>query len=130
MANTERNFAAEIADRGKAITSSLNSGNPSGALKTALTNPPYGCKDEKLRTENNTNVASILKSIGKKEADVDKAVDSLSSDELDVLMKYIYAGLGREDADKSLLYWHASALRKAGGLGPVVRVLADKVNVL
>uniref|UniRef100_A0A6B2LSX4 Actin-related protein 2/3 complex subunit 5 n=1 Tax=Arcella intermedia TaxID=1963864 RepID=A0A6B2LSX4_9EUKA len=99
-------------------------------MKASLVNPPYGCTDTGLKNQNLTNIASVLKGI-KKEADVDKAVEGLSLEELDVLTKYIYAALSREDPDSKLLfYWHSATLKKAGGLGSVIRVLADKSNTV
>eukprot|EP01123_Difflugia_compressa_P002844 TRINITY_DN13687_c0_g1_i1.p1 TRINITY_DN13687_c0_g1~~TRINITY_DN13687_c0_g1_i1.p1 ORF type:complete len:128 (+),score=34.61 TRINITY_DN13687_c0_g1_i1:73-456(+) len=124
-----RNYAAEIGARGKEITAALNTSNTQAALKAALRDPPYGCTDEKLKADNIATVSGVLRSF-KKEADVDKVIDGLTVEEIDVLMKYIYASLAREDSDKILLYWHATTLKKAGGLGCVIRVLADKLNTV
>lgn len=63
------------------------------------------------------------------------AIGSLNEDQIDILMKYVYAGLsiipekGQETVTDALLKWHAVLVNK-GGLGCVTRVLGDRVNTL
>lgn len=71
-------------------------------------------------------VVSVLTAV--KEADINKNIDSLNPDELDVLMKFIYKGLEDGENSTSLLKWHAAATAK-GGLGSIVRALAERRTV-
>eukprot|EP01125_Pyxidicula_operculata_P022944 TRINITY_DN9704_c0_g1_i1.p1 TRINITY_DN9704_c0_g1~~TRINITY_DN9704_c0_g1_i1.p1 ORF type:complete len:130 (-),score=31.21 TRINITY_DN9704_c0_g1_i1:88-447(-) len=117
-----------VADRGRTITNSLNTGNSKAALKAVVTNPPYGL-DENSRKEDLKNVISALSSF-KKDEQIIEGLESLSEDEVDVIMKYIYAALSIPDKNDSLLKWHELTLKRAGGLGCITRVLADKQNKL
>ena len=51
-----------------------------------------------------------------KAADVEKAVNSLSNDQMDVLMKYIYRGFANptENSCGILLVWHEKVRRASG----------------
>ena len=80
-------------------------------------------------------------------ADVEKAVKGLSSEQVDVLMKYIYRGFSSptENSCGILLSWHDKVGQAvvsftnfqgaplqavaAGGLGSIVRVLTDRKSV-
>jgi len=75
---------------------------------------------------NSALVTSVLVAI--KEADMKKNIDSLSSDDLDVLMKYIYRGLEDGENSTALLKWH-SAVAEKGGLGCIVRALAERRTI-
>lgn len=55
--------------------------------------------------------------------DVDGAVRGLSSAQLDVCMKYIYAGLESGENSGPLLKWHEAAFN-AGGMGCIIRAMA------
>ena len=63
-------------------------------------------------------------------SDVEKAVNSLSSDEVDILMKYIYRGFANptENSCGILLVWHEKAVA-VGGMGTIVRVMTDRKTV-
>lgn len=71
-------------------------------------------------------VVSVLAAI--KEAEMKKNVDSLSPDELDVLMKYIYKGLEDGENSTALLKWHAATAER-GGLGCIVRAIAERRTI-
>jgi len=59
---------------------------------------------------------------------MDQALASVSEDEADVLMKYVYAGLALAESSKELLAWHAAIQRRTGGLGSIIRVLSDRAQ--
>ena len=78
--------------------------------------------------------------------EVEKAVKALSADEVDTLMKYVYRGF-QEPTENScgiLLVWHEKVISilfvtdlhlhfsqafEIGGLGSIVRVMADRRTV-
>ncbi|KAM7388094.1 hypothetical protein PAMP_024295 [Pampus punctatissimus] len=57
-----------------------------------------------------------------KSSDIEKGVQSLDKNGVDLLMKYIYKGFERpsENSSAVLLQWHEKALA-AGGVGSIVR---------
>ncbi len=62
-------------------------------------------------------------------SEIEKAVNSLDIDSVDILMKYIYKGFEKEPKDStSLLTWHEKVYA-IGGNGCIVRVLSDGKRV-
>jgi actin related protein 2/3 complex subunit 5 len=98
------------------------------ALKVCLEDPPVGTKDKALKERNFNVVLDVLTRF--RAADVEKAVKGLSTEQIDVLMKYIYRGFANptENSCGILLSWHDKAVA-AGGLGAIVRVLTDRKAV-
>ena len=85
----------------------------------------------KNQTVKDSIFAFILQIIASvKTNEVDKIVDSLTEDELDVMMKYIYKAFEHPSAANcaNLLVWHDKVFNKAG-VGSIVRVLTDKKRV-
>ena len=101
-------------------------GNPIEALKLALQDPPYQTRTESVKFASFDVVASALHAI--KEADMPAAVGALSLEECDVLMKYIYRGLGgtgkKNETYGALLKWHPAVMKRAGH-GSIVRVISE-----
>jgi actin related protein 2/3 complex subunit 5 len=71
-------------------------------------------------------VFSVISAV--KDADIKSHIDSLSDDQLDLLMKYLYRAMANADNSAALLKWHAMIVEKAG-LGCIVRAFAERKTV-
>eukprot|EP01130_Rhizamoeba_saxonica_P016988 TRINITY_DN7_c0_g1_i2.p1 TRINITY_DN7_c0_g1~~TRINITY_DN7_c0_g1_i2.p1 ORF type:complete len:126 (-),score=37.12 TRINITY_DN7_c0_g1_i2:57-434(-) len=123
-----RNYAAETDDRERALNNALNSRNFGGVIEAVSANPPFGCDDDALKRRNLDNVVRTL--VAFKESDIASALKGCPPEYLDVLMKYIYAGLEDGQNSSTLLKWHKLAVEESGGLGPIVRTIATHDSVL
>ena len=76
-------------------------------------------------------VARVLTAV--KEADIEAAVNSLSYEQCDVLMKYLYRGLGqpskKTEVYQVLLKWHPLVLKR-GGQACVMRTISEVKEAL
>jgi len=106
-------------------------GNPVQALQLALADPPYQTRTEEVKIASWEVVAKTLAAI--KEAEIEGVVGALSLEECDVLMKYLYRGLGQpgkgHDKYQSLLKWHPAVLRRAGQ-GSITRAISEVRHAL
>ncbi|THH18239.1 hypothetical protein EW146_g2713 [Bondarzewia mesenterica] len=75
-----------------AVRSSLSKGDIQGALHTILENPPYGPNVEEAKNLTLQTLVTILNST--KATDIPHIVKSLSADDQDALMKYLYKADG------------------------------------
>ena len=120
----------EVLQRSKSVQMLLSQKKNLEALKVSLQSPPVLTKNEAIKSENYTIVMNAIQSITAK-SDVCSAVESLSSDENDVLIKYIYKGLETSKTSmllSLLLEYHSQLIRVAGD-GCVLRALADRKTV-
>ncbi|KAM9324898.1 LOW QUALITY PROTEIN: actin-related protein 2/3 complex subunit 5 [Gastrophryne carolinensis] len=103
-------------------------GNLVGALHAALKNPPINTKNQSTKDRAESLVLKVL--ISFKTNEIEKAVQSLDKNDVDLLMKYIYKGFESPSDNSSavLLQWHEKALA-AGGVGSIVRVLTARKTV-
>ncbi|RZC34373.1 actin-related protein 2/3 complex subunit 5 [Asbolus verrucosus] len=94
------------------------------ALKAVLNNAPLGSKNQQIKDNAVNLTLRVLLSI--KPSQIEDAVNSLSPDLIDVLMKYIYRGFEypSEGSSGHLLVWHEKVYN-VGGVGCIVRVLSD-----
>lgn len=106
-------------------------GNPTEALKLALQDPPYQTRTESVKNAAFEVVASAMHAI--KEAEIEGAVKALSLEQCDVLMKYLYRGLGqsnkKHDTYGVLLKWHPAVLRR-GGPSTIMRAISETKDAL
>ncbi|MBZ3890244.1 Actin-related protein 2/3 complex subunit 5 [Sciurus carolinensis] len=81
-------------------------GNMTAALQAALKNPPINTKSQAVKDRAGSIVLKVL--ISFKANDIEKAVQSLDKNGVDLLMKYIYKGFESPSDNSSamLLQWH------------------------
>lgn len=106
----------------------LTRGDLNSALTRALEEPPYGRHLENAKLESTKSVTEVLNMF--RASDIPQVVKSLSTEQQDVLMKYLYAGMGKPEQFNSsvLLTWHEK-LTEVAGNGSIVRVMTDKRTV-
>ncbi|XP_019326693.1 PREDICTED: actin-related protein 2/3 complex subunit 5 isoform X1 [Aptenodytes forsteri] len=93
------------------------------ALQAALKNPPINTKNQAVKDRAESIVLKVL--ISFKANDIEKAVQSLDKNGVDLLMKYIYKGFESPSDNSSavLLQWHEK-VRLWGVLLPGLSVVA------
>ncbi|XP_070581741.1 actin-related protein 2/3 complex subunit 5-C-like [Ptychodera flava] len=98
------------------------------ALKAVLRNPPIGSKNQAIKDKALGIVIRVLSAF--KAGEIEKAVNELDKDTIDVLMKYIYRGFENvtDNSGATLLSWHEKVVN-VGGVGCIVRVLTDRKSV-
>ena len=116
-----------LEERTGTVRGLLNQGKTQDALVESLRKPPLAVKNDDIKSRSSLLVGDVLTAI--KEADVNGHCNALNDDQIDILMKYIYKGLATCENSNVYLRWHEAAKAK-GGLGCIIRALAEKKNIL
>mmetsp|Transcript_16730 Transcript_16730/g.42981 ORF Transcript_16730/g.42981 Transcript_16730/m.42981 type:complete len:145 (+) Transcript_16730:130-564(+) len=133
MQGDDNELMAKIREREAACAPFLKptGGNAAAALAKSLEDPPYQTRNADVKNASYEVVAKALAAI--KEAEIEAAVETLSLEQCDVLMKYVYRGLGqpgkKTDAYASLLKWHPALLKRAGPAS-IVRAISEVKETL
>ncbi|KAI9484454.1 arp2/3 complex [Zychaea mexicana] len=133
LAEFESGISPQEADasaqtRSTDVRNFLTKGDLNNALLRALEDPPYG---RQLAQAKLTSTQTLLEVLNLFRADdIASVISSLSIDQKDLLMKYLYAGLAKPELYNSgvLLTWHEK-LVDVVGTGCIVRVMSDKRTV-
>ncbi|XP_055954306.1 actin-related protein 2/3 complex subunit 5 [Patella vulgata] len=98
------------------------------ALKVILNNAPLATKNQQVKDRALGLAVRVL--LAFKASEIDGAVKSLDTVNIDILMKYIYRGFERAQDNNTgiLLTWHEKVFA-VGGLGSIMRVLTDRKKV-
>lgn len=122
--------AQDVSSRGQEARQLLSKGDYTAALQTILQNPPYGGDDEtkNLNLKNFIEVISTIKS-----SDITPIVEKLSIDNQNVLIKYLYKGMGSPIGQSHgnggvLLTWFEKTV-EITGQGSIIRYIADRRSV-
>eukprot|EP00045_Choanoeca_perplexa_P022539 m.9874 g.9874 ORF g.9874 m.9874 type:complete len:152 (-) comp9515_c0_seq1:64-519(-) len=118
---------SDVAARASAVRGSINAKEFAKAMHQALENPPQAGSDD-VKQQNADIVADVIKAT--KVPDIAGVVKDLSTDEIDILMKYVYRLMAtpHESYSASLLTWHKQMVTQAG-MGCIMRVLSDRKSV-
>jgi len=74
-------------------------------------------------------VKVVVKALGAvPDKEVGAVIESLTDDEKDILMKYLYRGLEEAESSNQLLKWHGILTEKAGS-GCIMRALSESTRL-
>ncbi|XP_060517913.1 actin-related protein 2/3 complex subunit 5-C [Cylas formicarius] len=110
------------------VNNLLQKGKLVDALKLVIGNAPLGSKNQQIKDNALSLTLKVLLSI--KPSQIEEAVNSLDTNSVDVLMKYVYKGFENpsEGSSGHLLLWHEKVY-SVGGVGCIIRVLSDTWRV-
>ncbi|KAG7092314.1 hypothetical protein E1B28_008676 [Marasmius oreades] len=113
-----------------AVRSALARNDIVDALSIVLDNPPYGPNVEEAKNVSLQILLTILNTT--KSTEISTVIKSLSMDARDILMKYLYKGMGKpgwgDISGSVLLGWHEK-LTEIAGTGCIVRTMTDRRTV-
>jgi len=121
---TDEEWFARLDGLQQEITALVKRGKALEALQVALRDPPLEVENQHVKDAAALAVGTAV--LGLKDMEVEAAVESISDDEAEVLMKYIYRHLSAP-SDKSAAWLRLHALLTARtGPGAIVRVITDQ----
>ncbi|CEP23463.1 unnamed protein product [Cyberlindnera jadinii] len=118
----------EVSSKINNIRTLISKGSHGDAILLAVDEPPYGADEQSKELYLNT-VIDIFSAT--KQTDIASIVKSLSLEQQNALLKYLYKGMASKKGQQQggiLLAWYEKTV-EVTGLGPVVRYLTDRRTV-
>lgn len=117
----------EIQARAAEVRALMSKGDYAGSLSYALQDPPYG-GDEQVKNMQLKTVIDVLAAV--RSSDITPIVEKLSTEEHNVLFKYLYKGMaspiGQSHGNGGvLLSWFEKTV-DITGQGPIIRYISDR----
>lgn len=120
--------AQDVQQKVSIIGQCISTGNTLQGVKAAVDEPLYGTSKE-IKQAYLSSILRLLSSA--KQSEIPQIISQLSTDETDVLVKFIYAGMEIKEGQRvggSLLGW-LNKVVEVVGQGPIVRYLSDPYKV-
>lgn len=122
----EGQMSAGVKSRASQVKTLVAQRKSEDAVRAALADPPVGSKSDALKDENAQVVLGALLACNKGE--MQRAIDSLSVEQEDVLMKYLMRFMAMAAQSATILDWHQKLATKAGS-GCIMRAFTDRKQV-
>nr|CCA24568.1 conserved hypothetical protein [Albugo laibachii Nc14] len=126
MAEDENSVAAEVQSRNSQVKRLISERKNEEAVKVSLSNPPISSKSDPIKALNTQSILAAITACNKGE--MQRAIESLTPEEEDTLMKYLAKLLGIPSQSSLILDWHTKLSAKAG-MGCIMRALTDRKTV-
>lgn len=126
MADVDARLAADVRSRAANVKTLVAQRKNEDAVRAALADPPLLARSDAIKDENAQSVLAALLACNKGE--MQRVIDSLSTDQEDVLMKYLARFLGLAAQSAAVLDWHQKLASKAGA-GCIMRAFTDRKQV-
>lgn len=122
----EGQMSAGVKSRASQVKTLVAQRKNEDAVRVALADPPVGSKSDALKDENAQVVLGALLACNKGE--MQRAIDALSVEQEDVLMKYLMRFMALAAQSATILDWHQKLATKAGS-GCIMRAFTDRKQV-
>ena len=123
---TDEHYEQLLVERERGVEGLLRGSNAAGAMGSALSNPPFACKNPGIKERSAAVVARAIVALSAKDEVLNAYLQSLDADTCDTLMKYVVRLCSTASAQSPLyLRLHGLILEKAG-MGCLVRCIVDR----
>lgn len=126
MADEEARLAASVTARTSQVRSLLAQRKNEEAVRAAVEDPPVQAKNVATKDANAQTVLEAVMACNKGE--MQRAIDALTPEQEDVLMKYLSRFLGLAGQSAAILEWHQKLAAKAGS-GCIMRAFTERKQV-
>ncbi|CCI46836.1 hypothetical protein ABG067_000147 [Albugo candida] len=126
MGEDENSIAEEVQSRNSNVKRLLSERKNEEAVKASLSNPPVSSKNDSMKILNTQSILAAITACNKGE--MQRAIESLTLEEEDTLMKYLTKLLATPSQSSLILDWHTKLSVKAG-MGCIMRALTDRKTV-
>ncbi|TMW56417.1 hypothetical protein Poli38472_006427 [Pythium oligandrum] len=126
MADDDARISANVQARAAQVKGLIAQRRNEEAVKVSLEDPPLLAKSDAIKDANAQSVLSALLACNKGE--MQRAIDSLTPELEDNLMKYLSKFVGLAAHSSTILEWHQKLAAKAGA-GCIMRAFTDRKQV-